>query len=124
MFIYVSQLSEACKLLLREDGREGKFLSGRHKALQTHNLNRMLFCVTQEGVSYWRENGVLGKSTGLAPGDPGFVMIMDKTSISHGFCFVIHQMGLKTYISLPGYILLYISQDCHEDQMDSHMKQT
>lgn len=37
MFSYVSQLSEACKLLLREDGREGKLLSDRHKALQTHN---------------------------------------------------------------------------------------
>lgn len=60
-------------------------------------------------------------------GDPGFVMIMlvhdyvgsklRKILIFPGLSFLIYKMGLKTTI-------LSISQDCHEDQINSHVKET
>lgn len=54
------------------------------------------------------------------PGDPGFVMIMlvqGKILIFPGLGFLTYKMELKTTI-------LSISQDCREDQINSHVKET
>lgn len=41
---------------------------------------------------------------------------MGKILISHGLSFLTHKMG-------PQATILYISQDCHEDQMNSQVRE-
>lgn len=60
------------------------------------------------------------KRIGFSPGYPGFVMILlvcGKILIFPDLSFLIRRMGLKTTI-------ISISQDYHENQINSHVKET